>query len=524
MKRILIRLSLMLLSVLLLSACGAKEGSDGRMTTPPATASLTTTLLTQTEPVVTECPHAFGEWVTVTAANCANEGERMRECTLCAAQERETLPKGGQHTEKLLPAVAATCTENGLTEGKQCTVCGEVLLAQTAIPAVGHIEATDAAIPPTCLTEGKTEGKHCTVCRAVLTAQQTVPAKGHTETIDAAIAPTCTASGMSEGRHCTVCGTVTRKQQTVPAAGHITLSTTGKPATCTESGISERKQCTVCGLVIAQQQVIPPKGHTAVTDPAVAPSCTVPGKTEGQHCADCGEVLVKQTRVPATGHTSVNDPPIIPTCTTGGKTMGKYCSVCGEILTEAQIIYPLGHDEVIDPAVAPTVFQEGLTEGRHCSRCQLVTLKQEVLPKLGGVYDPNVLTITVGSVSAAAGAQEVKVPIYLQYNPGVVGMTLVVNFDSTALTLTGVERGPALTEMTFTTPRDLKNGCRLPWDAEWVSPSEATEGVILYLKFTVSATALRKNYTVSVQKLGDVIDNDLRSVRVQFVSGGVSVN
>jgi hypothetical protein len=34
--------------------------------------------------------------------------------------------------------VAATCTETGLTEGKKCSVCGEILVAQEEIAAKGH--------------------------------------------------------------------------------------------------------------------------------------------------------------------------------------------------------------------------------------------------------------------------------------------------------------------------------------------------------------------------------------------------
>lgn len=42
------------------------------------------------------------------------------------------------HTEKVVPAKAATCTEPGLTEGKVCEECGEELVAQEVIPALGH--------------------------------------------------------------------------------------------------------------------------------------------------------------------------------------------------------------------------------------------------------------------------------------------------------------------------------------------------------------------------------------------------
>ena len=42
------------------------------------------------------------------------------------------------HTVAVDEAVPATCTEPGLTEGKHCTVCSEILLAQEVIPALGH--------------------------------------------------------------------------------------------------------------------------------------------------------------------------------------------------------------------------------------------------------------------------------------------------------------------------------------------------------------------------------------------------
>ena len=42
------------------------------------------------------------------------------------------------HTEEVIPGFDATCTEAGHTEGKKCSVCGEILVAQEEIPAKGH--------------------------------------------------------------------------------------------------------------------------------------------------------------------------------------------------------------------------------------------------------------------------------------------------------------------------------------------------------------------------------------------------
>ena len=231
-----------------------------------------------------DCEHEGGK------ATCTEKAV----CTKCGEAYGEALG----HTEAIDEAKAPTCTETGLTEGKHCSVCNEVLLAQEAINALGHTEAIDEAKAPTCTETGLTEGKHCSVCNEVLLAQETVDALGHTEAIDEAKAPTCTETGLTEGKHCSVCNEVLLAQEAIDALGHTEVIDEGKDATCTETGLTDGKHCSVCDEVLLAQETIDALGHTEVIDAAVSPTYTTTGLTEGKHCSVCNEVLVAQEVIP----------------------------------------------------------------------------------------------------------------------------------------------------------------------------------------------------------------------------------
>ena len=113
----------------------------------------------------TTCEH---DWVDATCT-------APKTCSKCG----ETDGEANGHTEEIVAGTAATCTEDGLTDGKKCSVCGVTTVEQTAIAALGHTEETVAGKAATCTEAGMTDGKNCSVCGVITVEQTAIDALGH---------------------------------------------------------------------------------------------------------------------------------------------------------------------------------------------------------------------------------------------------------------------------------------------------------------------------------------------------------
>ena len=318
-------------------------------------------------------------------------------CAVCGGEvsrEYHILEPNG-HAEVTIPGREPTCTEPGLTEGKECCVCLEQIVEQEELPALGHAVVTVSGREPTCTEPGLTEGKQCCVCLVWVVLPQEIPSLGHS--YEAVVtAPDCENGGYTTYT-CTACGDSYVADET-EALGHDFEAQVFEP-TCTGLGFTHYT-CTVCGFAYDGDEV-PATGHTEQILPAVPANCTSTGLTEGCVCAVCGYVIAAQEIIPATEH-PYEAVVTAPTCTEAGYTTYT-CSVCGDSYI-ADPVDPLGHTEEVIPGKEATCTETGLTEGKKCSVCGEIITAQEEIPALGHSYengscvncgeaDPNAVTV-----------------------------------------------------------------------------------------------------------------------------------
>ena len=184
--------------------------------------------VTVQQKTVAKKAHSYTSSVTK-QATCKAAGVRTYKCS-CGASYTESIAKKA-HKIVIDSAVAATCTKTGLTEGKHCSVCGTVTVAQNTVAKKSHSYTPSVTKQPTCTSTGVITYK----CSCGASYTYTVDKTEHTVAIDCGFDATCITTGLTEGKHCTKCQLVIVNQSTIPLKDHYDNNKDGRCDYCNKA-------------------------------------------------------------------------------------------------------------------------------------------------------------------------------------------------------------------------------------------------------------------------------------------------
>ena len=337
-----------------------------------------------------ECEHAnLTDEKVITPATCTADGKGSHVCADCQEIIEFVIPATG-HTEVVDAGVDYTCTADGITEGKHCSTCNEVLVAQQVLPAAHRPTEWIITKPVSCEIDGY-RIKNCTVCEERV-ASEAITKTGHLESDwEITKAAACEATGAKR----TTCLNCQEVMQTavIDALGHDKTDwiVTTAP-TCLSSGL-RHKGCTRCEKTFDQESVAA-LGHFCTTT-VVAPTCTTDGYTE-EKCTRC-TYSRNIDPVAKNGH-SYTETVVAPTRNERGYTQHT-CNNCAEGTDghsyKDNYVAPLGHQYDSGVVTAPTCLESGYTT-YSCIRCEAGTqghsYKDNYVTPLDHHYDNGIIT------------------------------------------------------------------------------------------------------------------------------------
>ncbi|MBR6568057.1 MAG: leucine-rich repeat domain-containing protein, partial [Clostridia bacterium] len=176
--------------------------------------------------------HNMGTFTVTKEATCTADGEERADCSRCDYYETKVISAKG-HTEEILAAVNATCSKPGLTEGKKCSVCGEILVKQTETAKLEH-SYKSVVTAPSCTNGGYTTYT-CSVCKYAYKANETAKLGHNMGDFIVVEQPSCTENGL-EIAECSRCDY--SEVNELSATGHNYQN-----GVCTECGDSKSNNC-----------------------------------------------------------------------------------------------------------------------------------------------------------------------------------------------------------------------------------------------------------------------------------------
>ena len=405
------------------------------------------------EPKILLATGHSGLWNTIVKPTCTEEGEEARKCTcgeteirtvdalghdyvvtetkeatctetgeltyICRNDENhiyiENIPMG-KHTEEVVPGKSATCAEIGLTEGKKCSTCGIVIVAQEELSTTKH----DYGEVKYTWSE---DNKHVTAKRVCKNYSNHVEEETVRCTYEIIKSATCTIKGI--GKY--TASFNNKAFETKTKIVDITLNMHKEDdaikenvvtATClTKGSYDSVVYCSVCGIEVGRETIITEKAphsygeveytwskdnkfvtakrickndanhveeETVKSTYIVLKEATCKASGEGEFTAAFTNkafgIETKTGEIPIARHTEEILPEKNATCTEEGRSKGKVCIICGEFIVMPEVLPVVPHEEVAIPRVEPTCTKEGMSEAKVCTVCGEFTVEPEVIP------------------------------------------------------------------------------------------------------------------------------------------------
>lgn len=296
----------------------------------------------------------------------------------------------------------ATCTEDGNIAYRICLINDCILdinnndidISEVIIPATGHKEETVKGYGATCDSDGLSDGKRCTVCGEVTLEQVVIPSQGHneiTETLEIK-APTCAEKGESKIiTYCDKCNEMISEETVVipPTNEHKyeqEIDGTRVPSSCTQQGSAEMK-C-VCGETVRVDLPLDENAHS-FGDWVITkyPTCRLEGEEYRVCLNDASHKETRKIPVKADAHTITSriENEIAASCGADGSyTVVVYCSVCGVVTERKVVSVPAtgNHNftiEVENSRIPSTCTQRGSVEMKCiCGASEIVSLPVDI--------------------------------------------------------------------------------------------------------------------------------------------------
>lgn len=131
-------------------------------------------------------------------------------------------------------------------------------------------------------------------------------------------------------------------------------------------------------------------------------------------------------------------------------------------------------------------------------------------------------TKIVVSNNLSLPGDHIDVDISVANNPGILGMTLTLQYDS-KLTLISAKSGDAFDMLAMTKPGVLESGCKFVWDGTELDEKSIKDGTILTLTFEISKEVKAgEKYIISASS-EDAVDKNLNPVKITAQSGSLTI-